>query len=119
MDRARNSVGEGCLSSPNSVELPFPSKEEAKDIIVAHLDYFRTNNDELGSIKPFTRDGIDALLAGQTVHPRATLSNAAKVVQYAADQKATSINAECVRAAGESNVQAATPDFTEGIEGAM
>ena len=105
--------------SPNSVELPFPSKEEAKDIIVAHLDYFRTNNDEAGSIKPFTRDGIDALLAGQTVHPRATLSNAAKVVQYAADQKATSINAECVKAAGESNVQAATPDFTEGIEGAM
>ncbi len=89
-------------TSPNSVELPFPSKEEAEGIIVAHLDYFRINQKEHGSIKPFTPDGIDALLAGQTVHPRATLSNAAKVVQYAVDKGTTVIDAGCVKAAGES-----------------
>jgi hypothetical protein len=105
--------------SPNSVELPFPSKEQAQGIIVAHLDFFRINQQENGSIKPFTQDGIDALLAGQTVHPRATLSNAAKVVQYAADKNSTVIDGECVKAAGESKTQTATPDFSEGIEGAI
>lgn len=105
--------------SPNSVELPFPSKEQARDIIVAHLDYFRTNPKDKGTIKPFTQDGIDSLLAGQTVHPRATLSTAAKVVQYAADNKISSINAECVQAAGELKAQAAAPDFAEGIDGAV
>jgi hypothetical protein len=106
-------------SSPNSVELPFPSKEQAEGIIVAHLDYFRINESEKGSIKPFTRDGIDALLAGQTVHPRATLSNAAKIVQYAADKKSAVIDAECVKAAAELKTETATPDFTEGIDGAV
>jgi hypothetical protein len=72
-----------------------------------------------GSIKPFTQDGIDALLAGQTVHPRATLSTAAKVVQYALDKGLTSINAECIKEAGESKPSAAAPDFSEGIEGAV
>ena len=72
-----------------------------------------------GSIQPFTQDGIDALLAGQTVHPRATLSTAAKVVQYAADNGLTAIDAGCVNAAGESKPQAAAPDFGEGIDGAV
>jgi hypothetical protein len=106
-------------SSPNSVELPFPSKEQAEGIIVAHLDYFRVNQSENGLIKPFTQDGIDVLLAGPTVHPRATLSNAAKVVQYAADKNHTMIDAGCVRAAGELKTGTATHDFTEGIDGAV
>jgi hypothetical protein len=46
---------------------PFPSKVQAQGIIIAHLDYFRINEKEKGSIKPFTQDGIDALLAGPTV----------------------------------------------------
>ena len=106
-------------SSPNSVELPFPDKEQAEGIIVAHLDYFRINQNENGSIKPFTQDGVDVLLAGPTVHPRATLSNAAKVVQYAADKNYTMIDAECVKAAGELKTGTATHDFTEGIDGAV
>jgi hypothetical protein len=105
--------------SPNSVELPFPSKEQARGIIVAHLDYFRADQKDKGSIKPFTQEGIDALLAGQTVHPRATLSTAAKVAQYAVDKGLTSINAECVKAAGETKLSPAAPDFSEGIEGAV
>jgi hypothetical protein len=106
-------------TSPNSVELPFPSKEQAQGIIVAHLDYFRINQRENGSIKPFTPDGIDALLAGPTVHPRATLSNAARVVQHAVDKKNTVIDAECVKAAGELKTETTMGDFTEGIEGAV
>lgn len=38
-------------SSPNSVELPFPSKEQAEGIIIAHLDYFRTNEEERVSLR--------------------------------------------------------------------
>lgn len=105
--------------SPNSVELPFPSKEQARGIIVAHLDYFRASPKDKGSIRPFTQDGIDALLAGQTVHPRATLSTAAKVVQYAVDKGLKEINAEAVKAAGESKPTSAAPDFAEGIDGAV
>lgn len=106
-------------ASPNSVELPFPSKEQAQGIIVAHLDYFRIDQKEKGTIKPFTQDGIDALLAGPTVHPRATLSHAAKVVQFAVDNKKTVIDAECVKAAGELKTETAPRDFTEGIDGAL
>jgi hypothetical protein len=106
-------------SSPNSVELPFPSKEQAEGIIIAHLDYFRVNEKEKGSIKPFTRDGMDALLAGQTVHPRATLSSAAKIVQYVADKKSAAIDADCVKAGAELRTETATPDFTERIDGAV
>jgi hypothetical protein len=105
--------------APSSVELPFPSKEQAQGIIVAHLDYFRLDHREDGTIKPFTRDGIDALIPGQTVHPRTILSNAARVIQHAADKKCAAIDAECVKAAGESETQAAAPDFTEGIDGAI
>ncbi len=105
--------------SPNSVELPFPSKEQARGIVVAHLDYFRADVADMGGIKPFTQDGIDALLAGETVHPRATLSTAAKVLQHAADNGLQAIDAQAVKAAAEARPQAAAPDFTEGIEGAV
>ena len=105
--------------SPNSVELPFPSKEQARGIIVAHLDYFRIDPKDNGTIKPFTQDGMDALLAGQIVHPRATLSTAAKVVQYVVDKNLSTINAECVKTAGEAQPQAAAPDFAEGIDNAV
>ena len=80
-------------------------------MIVAHLDFFRINKDEDGSIKPFTRDGIDILLAGPMVHPRTTLSNAAKVVQYAVDKKNTVVDAECVKAAGELKTETAARDL--------
>jgi len=106
-------------TSPNSVELPFPSKEQGRGIIVAHLDFYRMKKEELGSIKPFTEDGIDALLGGPTVHPRETLSKAARVVQHAIDKGQSQIDAECVKSAGEMKTEAATPDFSEGIEGAI
>jgi hypothetical protein len=62
-----------------------------------------------------------ALLSGQTVvHPRATLSRAAKVVQHAVDNGFYRLNTECVKAASEANAQGtALPEFTEGIDGAI
>jgi hypothetical protein len=114
-----SAIGRLDPASPNSVELPFPSREQARSLLVAHLDYFRLNEADRGSIRPFTEDGLAALWTGQTIHPRETLSAAAKVVQYAADKKITVINSGCVRAAGESKTQAVTPDFTEGIDGAV
>jgi len=106
--------------SPNSVELPFPSKDQGREIIIAHLDYFRVNKQELGSIKPFTEDGIEALLENrQTVHPRDLLARAANVMRYAVGKGVAFVDAECVKSAGESPGSLAMPDFTEGIEGAL
>jgi len=105
--------------SPNSVELPFPSNDQARDIIVAHLDYYRADPSMKGSISPFTPDGIDALLQNrQTVHPRVMLSRAAAVVGYAAEKQEGVIDAEMVNAACQPQVPLATPDFTEGVDGA-
>jgi hypothetical protein len=47
------------------------------------------------------------------------LSNAAKVLQYAYDKKVSAIDAECVKAAGELKSATPTPDFSDGIEGAI
>ncbi|HEV3440164.1 MAG TPA: hypothetical protein VG122_22540 [Gemmata sp.] len=113
-------VGRLDPNSPNSVELPFPSKSQARDIIIAHLDYYRLDSKENGSIKPFTEDGMDALLGAPTsIHPRKTLARAANIIQYAVDKKLTVLDAECVKAAAtDPTVSAAEPDFTEGIDGA-
>ena len=42
-------IGRLDRASPNSVELPFPSKAQAQQIIVAHLDYFRIDQRTLGA----------------------------------------------------------------------
>jgi hypothetical protein len=108
-------------SSPNSVELTFPSKDQARDIIVAHLDYYRINPSDRGGITPFTPDGLAALLEDrETVHPRMLLSRAANVVLYAVNNGIKAIDAGCVAAAAAaSTAPVATPDVTEGIEGAL
>lgn len=107
-------------TAPNSVELPLPSKDQAREIIVAHLDFYRLNPADKGTIKPFTEDGIDVLLKNQQMlHPRVLLSNASNVVLYAAQAKATVIDAASVNAAMDTSAQLSTPDFTEGIEDAL
>lgn len=106
--------------SPNSVELPFPSKDQARQIVIAHIDYYRLDQGEMDSIKPFTEDGMDALLQNrQTVHPRDMLARAANVVRYALEHKISVIDEACVKSAGDAGVPVSTPDFTEGIEGAV
>jgi hypothetical protein len=105
--------------SPNSVELAFPSKDQGRDLIVAHLDYYRINLEEQGSIEPFTEDGMDALIGGDQVHPRRLLSRAANVVLHAVENDITSIDRECVASAGNTLAAVSTPDFTEGIDDAL
>ena len=61
--------------SPNSVNLPLPSKDQARAIVVAHLDHYRMNAEDMGTIKPFTEDGLDALLENRRTMPeRASLN---------------------------------------------
>lgn len=49
------------------------------------LDYYRINKAQNGSIKPFTEDGIEALLKSkQMPDPRSMLSSATQVMNDAA-----------------------------------
>ncbi len=107
-------------SSPNSVELAFPSKEQGRQIIVAHLDYYRINAAEKGTIAPFTNDGMEALLQeGETVHPRVLLSRGAKVVLHAVEKGIKVIDGSCVKAAAASQSVTSAPDVTEGLDEAL
>jgi hypothetical protein len=105
-------------NDPNSVELPLPSADQAREIIVAHLDYYRDNPEHKGSIEPFTEDGMVALLKNRQ-HPRILLTAAAAVVSRAAQEGVTSIDAVYVETGSEGAAVQSTPDFTEGIEGAV
>ena len=107
-------------TSPNSVELPLPSKDQAREIIIAHLDFHRINTGENGSIKPFTEDGIEALLKSkQMLHPRLMLSSAAQVFFSAAQAGKTAIDGEMVNAALDNTAVIETTDVSDGIEGAL
>lgn len=107
-------------SSPNSVELPLPSKDQAREIIIAHLDHFRINGAEKGSVKPFTDDGIEALLKSkQMLHPRLMLSSASQVVYNAAQAGKTEIDGDLVNAALDTKPVIQTTDVSEGIDGAL
>ena len=105
-------------NDPNSVELPLPNEDQARAIIVAHLDHYRTNTQEDGTIKPFTEDGIAALLKDRQ-HPRILLTAAAAVVSSAVDKGLTSIGASHVEETIAGGYVQSEPDFTEGIEGAL
>ena len=105
-------------NDPNSVELPLPSTDQAREIIVAHLDHYRLNPDKRGSIEPFTEDGIAALVTNRQ-HPRILLSVAASVVSRAAQDGKQSIDAAYVNAGIDGATMQAIPDITEGIEGAV
>jgi hypothetical protein len=107
-------------ASPNSVELAFPSKDEAREIILTHLDHYRISASDKGKATPFTEDGLNALLEDrETVHPRVLLSRGAKVILYAVDKGINVIDAPCVAAAAAEATSVATPDVTEGIDGAL
>jgi hypothetical protein len=108
-------------TSPNSIELPLPAKDDAIEIIKAHLDHYRINQSEIGSMKPFTQDGVDTLLQSHSMlHPRTMLATAAKTVIYAAENAARSIDANVV---GKAMENLASPgvvgDFTQGIDEAL
>lgn len=107
-------------TSPHSVELPLPNADQARDIIVAHLDYYRIDQSNAGTIKPFTEGGIRVLLGEQRMrHPRVLLSNAANILRKAAADKATSIGAATARSAIDGSPVITTPDFSEGLDDAL
>lgn len=105
-------------TSPNSVELPLPSPDQARQIMIAHLDYYRINAEDNGTIKPFTEDGMEALLEDRQ-HPRILLAAAATVVSRAAQEGVPTINAGYVNTAIGATGAQSTPDFTEGIGDAV
>ena len=103
--------------APTSVELPLPTQNQAREIIIAHLDHFRINPDDTGTIKPFTEDSLDSLVSNSQ-HPRALLSSAARVVSRAVEKKIVLIDVETVKEAMDSTPPPTT-DFTEGLDEAM
>ena len=105
-------------NDPNSVELPLPSTDQAREIIIAHLDHYRLDPDKKGSIEPFTEDGMSALIMNRQ-HPRLLLSVAAAVVSRAAQDGIQSIDAAHVDAGIDGATMQSIPDITEGIEGAI
>lgn len=105
-------------AAQTSVELPLPTEDQAREIIVAHLDHYRVNSDENGSIRPFTNRGLNTLI-GTSSHPRVLLSNAAHVVLHAAESGATSIGVDMVREATKSAPPPTDVDFTEGLDDAL
>lgn len=102
--------------APTSVELPLPTRSQARQIIIAHLDHYRVNETDKGSIKPFTEDALESLVT-KDQRPRRLLVNASDVVRYSAEQGKTSIDAETV----ELSLSQDSPmvDYIpDGIEGA-
>lgn len=105
-------------NAPTSVELPLPTTDQARAIVVAHLDYYRTDQDANGADAPFTADGMSALV-GRTRHPRYLLANAARAVLRAADIGVTAIDANTVREAMDDAGPMPVTDFTDGIDEAL
>ena len=101
-----------------AVELPLPTADQARAIIVAHIDHYRINQSERGSIAPFTEGGMNELV-GITRHPRNLLANAARVVRYASDTGIAAIDANAVKAAIDGAAPVSVPDFTDGIDDAL
>lgn len=104
-------------NDPNSVELPLPSANEAREIIIAHLDYYRINPADNGTASPFTEDGIRELLKNSQ-HPRILLGTAARVVSKAAQDGVASLDAAFVNSA-KDDTGPVIQDFSEGIGGAV
>jgi hypothetical protein len=105
----------------SSVELPLPSKDSAREIIVAHLDHYRLDSSKNGTIEPFTEDGIEALLS-INVHPRELLSRAAIVMQNAVLRDTIDrIDADLVRAVAlqPAVTSGMIAGVTEGLDAAL
>lgn len=119
-DAGLSSIARLDPTSPNSIELPLPSKHEASEIIKAHLDYYRLDKSQQGSTHPFTPEGMNALLQSQKMlHPRTMLANAAKIVIYAAENGMTAIDERVVAASVQNTAAGSAKDFTEGLDEAI
>ena len=105
-------------TAPSSVELPLPTPAQASAIVVAHLDYFRIDHDEDGTIQPFTNDGLEALLS-KSLLPRELLSNASLAVMRAAEKGISSIDVQTVTEAIDGGSPVLPPSTLEGLDAAV
>ncbi len=101
-----------------SVELPLPTQDQAREIIIEHLDHFRVSPGDKGSIRPFTDEGLHVLI-GTSSHPRILLANAAHVVLHASERKMSVIDAKTIKEAMSSDLVPPATDFTEGLDDAL
>ena len=104
--------------APTSVELPLPTPDQARAILIAHLDHYRVSDEDKGTIKPFTEDGLQALV-GLNQHPRRLLANGAHVAMQAVQGDSDHIDSAMVHEALSSMGPSSEPDYTEGIEGTL
>ena len=94
--------------------MALPTPDQATAIITAHLDYYRLDHDEDGSIKPLTDGGLSALIQkGQL--PRELLSNAALTFILAAEKGVSSIDAQLVAEATGSQPAKTLQDYSAGL----
>ena len=103
--------------APTSVELPEPTPDQAREIIVAHLDHYRVDPADCGSINPFTEDGLEALVS-KNRRPRDLLAAAASVVQQAAERGVVNIDTAVVEQVMAGDSPVGTADYTEGLDAA-
>ena len=101
-----------------SVELPEPTPDQAREIIVAHLDHYRVDTADTGSTRPFTEDGLEALVS-DIRRPRDLLATAASVVQQAAERGVVSIDTAVVDQVLAGDTPVGTTDYTEGLDAAF
>lgn len=102
--------------APTSVELPLPTEEQARQILIEHLDFFRLDVERRGTIEPFSEDGLAALV-GKSQHPRTLIANAARVVRNAAEKGYSTISRQAVEEAAGEGVE--HEDFAEGLDDAL
>ena len=104
--------------APTSVELPLPTEEQARQILIEHLDYYRIESSERGTIRPFTEDGLAALVR-RSQHPRTLIAAAARVVMNAAEEGCSEIGAKVVGEGPVSGQGEETTDYGEGLDDAL
>lgn len=104
--------------APTSVELPLPTERQARQILIAHLDYYRLDGGDQTTIKPFSEDGLAALVR-KSQHPRTLIANAARVVMYAVERRYSTIDERTVEEAGAASEDVAETDYGEGLDDAL
>jgi len=105
-------------AAPTSVELPLPSENQAKQIVVAHLDYYRTDQSSMGTSKPFTTEAMDALV-NRNKQPRILLANAQQILSQAADKGLDEIDLAFVNSSVDATTSVSAADYTQGIDQAL
>ena len=104
--------------APTSVELPLPTEEQARQILIEHLDYYRLESGNKGTIQPFTEEGLAALV-GKSQHPRTLIATAARVVMNAARKRYSKIDAKAVEEAESVGGDVEGTDYGEGLDDAL